>query len=87
MVREFISMTNTVKELICFNRILNECAEKHLIQIQRINLALHVDNMNALNFVKYLIENHNIRVSPQAKKGQGTENKKRALLIFLRAHF
>ena len=47
-------MTDAVKELICFDRIMDECIFKGLIK----GPELLVENMATIDFVKSPIENH-----------------------------
>lgn len=58
MESEFVSMTETAKELLWFDHILNECSNKKIINDHKLKSLLLVDNMATLDFVKSPIENH-----------------------------
>lgn len=58
MEAEFVSMTETVKELLWFDRILDECVSKNVLFNTKIKSLLYVDNMATIDFVKSPIENH-----------------------------
>ena len=58
MESKFVSMTNAVKELIWFDRIMDECISKGLIKGPKLVSELFVDNMATIDFVKSPIENH-----------------------------
>lgn len=58
MEAEFVSMTDAVKELIWYDRILDECCEMKLLKISKIKSDFFVDNLATIDFVKSPIENH-----------------------------
>ena len=58
MESEFVSMTDAVKELIWFDRIMDECISKGLIKGPKVVSELFIDNMATIDFVKSPIENH-----------------------------
>ena len=58
MESEFVSMTDAVKELIWFNRILQECVNRKVINESKLQPDLFVDNLATIDFVKSPIENH-----------------------------
>lgn len=58
MESEFIAMTETSKELLWYDRILNECHEKEIFNDSKLKSLLYVDNMATIDFIKSPIENH-----------------------------
>lgn len=54
---EFVSMTETSKELMWFKNILNEFISKQLINSDLLQPIMFVDNQAAINFVKSPVEN------------------------------
>lgn len=58
MESEFVSMTDAVKELIWFDRILEECVKGKFLKGPKLNSLLYVDNQATIEFVKSPIENH-----------------------------
>lgn len=58
MESEFVSMTDAVKELVWFDRIFKECANRKLIIDPKTEPILFVDNLATIDFVKSPIENH-----------------------------
>jgi len=57
MESEFVAMTETSRELIWFENILQECFSKNLIKSSKLQPILYVDNQAAINFVKSPVEN------------------------------
>lgn len=57
MESEFVSLTETAKELIWLQRILKECEKFKLVTLNNTVSKLLVDNQAAINFVKSPIEN------------------------------
>lgn len=58
MESEFVSMTDAVKELLWFDRILEECIKRKVLSNQKVQSCLFVDNLATIDFVKSPIENH-----------------------------
>lgn len=58
MESEFIEMTEAVKELLWFDRILTESFKQKIFDGHKENSCLYVDNMAALDFVNYKLENY-----------------------------
>lgn len=58
MEAEFISMTETVKEVLWYDRILDECISKNILNNHKLKSLLYVDNMASMDFIKSPIENH-----------------------------
>lgn len=58
MEAEFVAMTEAAKELLWFDRILNECISKQVIHSPMQKSILYVDNMAAIDFVNSPIENY-----------------------------
>lgn len=58
MESEFIAMTEATKELVWFDRIINECFKKKILYGQKVKPNLLVDNMAAIDFIKSPIENY-----------------------------
>lgn len=57
MESEFVAMTEAVKNLMWYDKILKECHERNIISNYTKSL-LHVDNQAAIDFVKSPIENY-----------------------------
>lgn len=58
MESEFVAMTDASKELLWYQRILDECKTFKLLSGVRDKSVLLMDNMAAIDFVKSPIENH-----------------------------
>lgn len=58
MESEFIAMTETAKELLWYDRILNECSTKEIFNNSKSKSLLFVDNTATIDFIKSPIENH-----------------------------
>lgn len=58
MEAEFIAMTEAAKELLWFDRILDECITKRVINCKKLKSVLYVDNIATIDFVKSPIENY-----------------------------
>lgn len=58
MESEFVSMTDAVKEMVWFDRILKECVSRRLVIDPKSEPLLLVDNLATIDFVKSPIENH-----------------------------
>lgn len=58
MESEFVSMTDAVKELLWFDRILSESIKRKILTDHKIQSSLFVDNLATIDFVKSPIENH-----------------------------
>lgn len=58
MESEFVSMTDAVKELVWFDRVLKECIHTQIILDHKLKPLLFVDNQATIEFVKSPIENH-----------------------------
>lgn len=51
-------MTEDVKNLTWYDRILKECYDRHFVPNQYKKSLLYVDNQASIDFVKSPIENH-----------------------------
>lgn len=58
MEAEFVAMTEAAKELLWFDRILDECITKRIINRRKEQSLLYVDNQATIDFVKSPIENY-----------------------------
>jgi hypothetical protein len=58
MEAEFVAMTEAAKELLWFDRILNECITRKIVRSPKLKSILYVDNMAAIDFVNSPIENY-----------------------------
>ena len=58
MEAEFVAMTEAGKELLWFDRILEECYSKNLLHGSKEESLLLADNMAAIDFVKSPIETY-----------------------------
>ena len=58
MESEFVSMTYAVKELIWFNRILQVCVDRKIIDEPKLQSDLFINNLATIDFIKSAIENH-----------------------------
>jgi hypothetical protein len=57
MEAEFVALTDAVKELIWFQRILKECYALNIVKDNSVSKLL-VDNQASIDFVKSPIENY-----------------------------
>ena len=58
MEAEFVALTDAAKEMLWFDRILNETINLKIISDIKSRSKLYVDNIAAIDFVKSQIENH-----------------------------
>ena len=56
-----IAWRTAAKELLCFDRILEECYSKNLLYGSKEKSLLSADNMTATDFVKSPIENYHTK--------------------------
>lgn len=61
MEAEFVAMTEAAKELLWFDRILDECLERKVITGTKTKSLLLVDNQAAIDFVRSPIENYHTK--------------------------
>ena len=61
MESEFMSMTDAVKELIWFDRILKKGFGKKFLVDPKLTPELFVDNLVTIDFLKSPIENHHTK--------------------------
>lgn len=58
MESEFVALTEATKELLWFDRILEESISKKIIKFKKKKSVLYVDNIATIDFVKSPIENY-----------------------------
>lgn len=61
MESEFVALTEATKELMWFDRVINECYKKGIFPGPKIKSCLLVDKMTAIDFLKSPIENYCIK--------------------------
>ena len=58
MEAEFVALTEATKELLWFDRILNECINYKIVPNKKVKSLMYVDNVATMDFTKSPIENY-----------------------------